>query len=68
MCRYIPGCTVQIKSMVVRPGCVAELWYGFDYSGFKRTYEAGIYHNVGPVEDPNVSNYLDIVIYFYLPP
>ena len=40
---------------------MAELWYGFDYSGVKRTYEAGIHHNVGPVEDPNVSRYFVIV-------
>ena len=30
------------------------------HSGVKRTYEAGIHHNVGPVEDPNVSKYLVI--------
>merc|ERR1712025_1512682 len=45
------ACTTQIKSMVIRPGCKADLFYGFDYSGIERVYESGVYHNVGPVMD-----------------
>merc|ERR1712215_76871 len=39
--------------MVVRPGCEVQMWYGFDYYGTNKTYQTGIYTNVGPVEDPN---------------
>merc|ERR1712236_59284 len=50
---FLPGCTLQIKSMVVRPGCEVQMWYGFDYYGTNKTYQTGTYTNVGSVEDPN---------------
>ena len=53
--------------MIVRPGCKAELWYGFDYSGVKKTYPAGIYTNVGPVDDPNVRKFIPSINLTRLP-
>ena len=59
---FLPGCTLQIKSLAVRPGCRADLWYGFGYAGAQRTYPAGVYTSVGAVMDHNVGNNVNMVL------